>query len=280
MLKSGSELRRRDLYPNRRIAFQDAEPVKLITGIRRCGKSSLMKLMILHLRETGVADDRIIEMNFEFMDFRRITAEELYRYVKDQLPEKNRAYLFFDEIQRIDQWQDAVNSFRVVAEPAMYLTPAFQSMLPVRGAPGDSEGIYLDVYLFQSTLPARGATVRLLLPGPPGDNFNPRSPRGERRFVGTEDQWLASLFQSTLPMRGATQGVGGVWGLLLISIHAPREGSDSFVWLFRFRSSIFQSTLPVRGATGALASGIGALQFQSTLPVRGATTPFLSVLML
>ena len=159
MLKSGSELRRRDLYPNRRIAFQDAEPVKLITGIRRCGKSSLMKLMILHLRETGVADDRIIEMNFEFMDFRRITAEELYRYVKDQLPEKNRAYLFFDEIQRIDQWQDAVNSFRVVAEPAMYLTPAFQSMLPVRGAPGDSEGIYLDVYLFQSTLPARGATI-------------------------------------------------------------------------------------------------------------------------
>ena len=60
MLKSGSELRRRDLYLNRLIAFQDTEPVKIITGIRRCGKSSLMKLMILHLRETGVADDRII----------------------------------------------------------------------------------------------------------------------------------------------------------------------------------------------------------------------------
>lgn len=73
MLKSGSELRLRDLYLNRLIAFQDTEPVKIITGIRRCGKSSLMKLMILHLRDTGVADDQIIEMNFESMDFRRMT---------------------------------------------------------------------------------------------------------------------------------------------------------------------------------------------------------------
>ena len=79
MLKSGSELRRRDLYLNRLIAFQDTEPVKIITGIRRCGKSSLMKLMVLHLRQSGVSDDQIIEMNFESMDFRRMTAEELYR---------------------------------------------------------------------------------------------------------------------------------------------------------------------------------------------------------
>ena len=79
MLKSGSELRRRDLYLNRLIAFQDTEPVKIITGIRRCGKSSLMKLMVLHLRQTGVSDDQIIEMNFESMDFRRMTVEELYR---------------------------------------------------------------------------------------------------------------------------------------------------------------------------------------------------------
>lgn len=122
MLKSGSELRRRDLYLNRLIAFQDTEPVKIITGIRRCGKSSLMKLMVLHLRQNGVSDDQIIEMNFESMDFRRMTAEELYRYVKERLPEKKRAYLFFDEIQRIDQWQDAVNSFRVDFDCDIYVT--------------------------------------------------------------------------------------------------------------------------------------------------------------
>ncbi|MBM6927227.1 ATP-binding protein [Pseudoflavonifractor phocaeensis] len=122
MLKSGRELRRRDLYLNRLIAFQDTEPVKIITGIRRCGKSSLMKLMVLHLRQNGVTDDQIIEMNFESMDFRRMTTEELYRYVKERLPEKKRAYLFFDEIQRIDQWQDAVNSFRVDFDCDIYVT--------------------------------------------------------------------------------------------------------------------------------------------------------------
>ena len=57
-------LRKRDLYLNRIIAFQDTEMIKVMTGIRRCGKSSLMKLMAEHLRDTGVTDDQIIEMNF------------------------------------------------------------------------------------------------------------------------------------------------------------------------------------------------------------------------
>ena len=60
-------LRKRDLYLNRIIAFQDTEMIKVMTGIRRCGKSSLMKLMAEHLRDTGVTDDQIIEMNFESM---------------------------------------------------------------------------------------------------------------------------------------------------------------------------------------------------------------------
>ncbi len=60
-------LRKRDLYLNRIIAFQDTEMVKVMTGIRRCGKSSLMKLMAEHLRDTGVTDEQIIEMNFESM---------------------------------------------------------------------------------------------------------------------------------------------------------------------------------------------------------------------
>ena len=67
MLKMGSELRARPLYLNRLIAFQDTEPVKIITGIRRCGKSSLLRLMANHLRETGVMEEQIVEMNFESM---------------------------------------------------------------------------------------------------------------------------------------------------------------------------------------------------------------------
>ena len=54
MLKKEAELKKRELYLNRLIAFQDTELVKVITGIRRCGKSSLMKLMVLHLKENAV----------------------------------------------------------------------------------------------------------------------------------------------------------------------------------------------------------------------------------
>ena len=122
MLKMGSELRARPLYLNRLIAFQDTEPVKIITGIRRCGKSSLLRLMANHLRETGVMEEQIVEMNFESMEFRNLSVEALYQYVKERLPHGKRAYLFFDEIQRIDQWQDAVNSFRVDFDCDIYVT--------------------------------------------------------------------------------------------------------------------------------------------------------------
>ncbi|NMA25875.1 MAG: ATP-binding protein, partial [Clostridiales bacterium] len=122
MLKSGSKLRSRDLYLNRLIEFQDTEPVKIITGIRRCGKSSLLKLMSQHLRNNGVAEEQIIELNFESMEFRGMDSEALYRYVKARLPDGKRAYLLFDEIQRVDQWQDAVNSFRVDFDCDIYVT--------------------------------------------------------------------------------------------------------------------------------------------------------------
>ena len=64
------ELRRRDGYLNKLIGFQDTEPVKVITGIRRCGKSSLLKLMVQHLKESGILPEQIIEMNFESFAFR------------------------------------------------------------------------------------------------------------------------------------------------------------------------------------------------------------------
>ena len=59
------ELKNRDRYLKKLIGFQDTEPVKVITGIRRCGKSSLLKLMIRHLWETGIGQEQIVEMNFE-----------------------------------------------------------------------------------------------------------------------------------------------------------------------------------------------------------------------
>lgn len=116
------ELKRRDIYLNKLIGFRDTEPVKVVTGIRRCGKSSLLKLMIQHLKDTGVLPEQIIEMNFESFDFRGMGAEDIYGYVKERIVPKERMYLFFDELQRIEAWEDAINAFRVDLDCDIYIT--------------------------------------------------------------------------------------------------------------------------------------------------------------
>ena len=116
------ELKKRDLYLKKIVAFRDTEPVKVVTGIRRCGKSSLLKLMVAHLKETGIAEEQIIEMNFESHEFKKMTADDFYDYVKSKIIPGKRMYLFFDELQRIDGWEDTVNSFRVDFNCDIYIT--------------------------------------------------------------------------------------------------------------------------------------------------------------
>lgn len=116
------ELKKRNLYLDKLIAFQDTEPVKIVTGIRRCGKSSLLKLMVAHLKENGITDEQIIEMNFESHAFKKMTSDDLYDYVKEHVHPKKRMYLFFDEVQRVSDWEDAVNSFRVDFNCDIYIT--------------------------------------------------------------------------------------------------------------------------------------------------------------
>ena len=123
------ELKNRERYLQKLIGFQDTDPVKVITGIRRCGKSSLLKLMIRHLRETGIGQEQIVEMNFESHDFRSMTSDEVYHYVKDRAVPGKRMYLFFDELQRIDAWEDAVNSFRVDLDCDIYITGSSACLL-------------------------------------------------------------------------------------------------------------------------------------------------------
>lgn len=116
------KLKKRDSYLNKLIGFQDMEPVKVITGIRRCGKSSLLKLMVIHLKETGIQPEQIIEMNFESGNYRKMTSDDVYNYIKERIVPDKRMYLFFDEIQRIEAWEDAINAFRVDFDCDIYVT--------------------------------------------------------------------------------------------------------------------------------------------------------------
>ena len=75
------ELKNRDHYLRKLIGFKDTEPVKVITGIRRCGKSSLLRLMMRYLRDNGVSDEQIVEMNFESYAFLHMSADDVYQYV-------------------------------------------------------------------------------------------------------------------------------------------------------------------------------------------------------
>ncbi len=115
-------LKNRDIYLNRMIAFQDTEMIKVMTGIRRCGKSSLMKLMAQHLIEQGIAKEQILEMNFESMRFPDMDARSFYEYVAQRILPDKRMYLFFDEVQRVPGWENAVNAFRVDFDCDIYIT--------------------------------------------------------------------------------------------------------------------------------------------------------------
>lgn len=119
---SSHGLKKRDLYLSKLIGFQDTEPVKIITGIRRCGKSSLLKLMVAHLLDTGITPEQIVELNLESFVFKNMSAEELYYYVKERILPDRRMYLFFDEIQRVPSWEDTINSFRVDFDCDIYIT--------------------------------------------------------------------------------------------------------------------------------------------------------------
>lgn len=123
------KLKKRDLYLNKIIAFQDTEPVKVVTGIRRCGKSSLLKLMVCHLKDEGIFDEQILEMNFESYAFKNMDSDSLYEYVRQHIVPDKRMYLFFDEVQRVPDWEDAVNSFRVDFNCDIYVTGSNAYML-------------------------------------------------------------------------------------------------------------------------------------------------------
>lgn len=117
-----TNLKKRELYLQQLKAFQDTEMIKVITGIRRCGKSSLMKLMADELRHSGKEDKQIIEINFESMRFSEMTVKEFYGYIADRIVPEKRMYFFFDEVQRIVGWENAVNSFRVDFDCDIYIT--------------------------------------------------------------------------------------------------------------------------------------------------------------
>lgn len=123
-------LKQRPYYLNKLIELKDFEQIKVITGVRRSGKSYLLQLFKDHLLENGVNDDQIVYMNFEDLSFSDIMdAVSLQNFLKEHYTKKQRYYFLFDEIQEVKDWQKLVNSLRVSFDSDIYITGSNASML-------------------------------------------------------------------------------------------------------------------------------------------------------
>ncbi|MFA5577569.1 MAG: AAA family ATPase, partial [Tissierellaceae bacterium] len=114
----------RDLYLNRLIEYRDKPLIKVITGIRRCGKSTLLSLYERYLLETGVAEENIIRMNFESFVFDDITNyRDLHSHIIGLIKNAHdKYYILLDEVQQIHSWEKVINSFLVDINADIYIT--------------------------------------------------------------------------------------------------------------------------------------------------------------
>lgn len=112
----------RDMYLNKLLAYKDTEFIKVITGIRRCGKSSLLKLFMEKILEEDKKAN-IIYMNFESFEFDDIiNYKDMYNKISKQINKKNKNYILLDEVQRVEKWEKAVNAITVDFDADIYIT--------------------------------------------------------------------------------------------------------------------------------------------------------------
>ena len=120
----------RPKYIEKIIPYLDTPFVKVLTGVRRSGKSTILKMVQEELRKRGVPPERILSYSFDSMQFEDIkSAKRLYEDVKSRLSPDGKTYLFLDEIQEVTSWEKAVNSFMIDFDVDIYVTGSNSQML-------------------------------------------------------------------------------------------------------------------------------------------------------
>ncbi|MDO4731874.1 MAG: ATP-binding protein [Clostridia bacterium] len=117
-------------YLEQLAAFKDKKVIKIITGVRRCGKSTLLEMFQTYLLGKGVDEEQIIAINFEDYDFEDLTEpKKLYSYVKTHMVTNKQNYIFFDEIQHVKDFQRVVDSLYIMKNTDIYITGSNAHML-------------------------------------------------------------------------------------------------------------------------------------------------------
>ena len=121
---------KRELYLKRIREFYDSDLIKILVGIRRCGKSVILEQIIDELKNKGIDEKHIIYVNFEFIEFEELTDyKKLNTYVKERIQDEKMYYLFFDEIQNVDNFEKVVNSLRASKKVSIFITGSNSRLL-------------------------------------------------------------------------------------------------------------------------------------------------------
>lgn len=120
----------RKAYLNNLISWRDENIIKVVTGIRRCGKSTLLKQYENYLKESGVNENQIISINFEDLEFEELLDyKKLYAYIEERLCENQKSYIFLDEIQKVMYFEKVVDSLYIKENTDVYITGSNAYML-------------------------------------------------------------------------------------------------------------------------------------------------------
>ena len=120
----------RDEYLNVLKRFKDKQLIKVVTGIRRCGKSTLLEMFQEYLKENGVEENQIISINLEDLEYNFIVDYmTLYKYINEQLKNNKKYYIFIDEVQKVDMFQKAVDSLYIKKNVDLYITGSNANLL-------------------------------------------------------------------------------------------------------------------------------------------------------
>ena len=119
----------RPMYVEKILAYRDTPFVKILTGVRRCGKSTILNMIRERLRDSGVSESNILSYRFDSMEYEEVPAKEIYKKLKGELEYRGRCYLFLDEIQEINGWERVVNSIFEECDVDIYVTGSNSRMM-------------------------------------------------------------------------------------------------------------------------------------------------------
>ena len=119
----------RPMYVDKIMRYADAPFVKILTGVRRCGKSTILKMIMEELKKRGISDKQLLSYRFDSMEYEDMTAKEMFNEIKSKLCDGEKKYLFLDEVQEIKHWEKVVNSLASDYDVDIYVTGSNSRMM-------------------------------------------------------------------------------------------------------------------------------------------------------